>query len=241
MKYGLQLYSLNDVSCSMGLKETIKRAASYGYDCVEFAGFFELTPEDAYKEMQKYYLECAGIHYGIENFREKGIDDAIRVAKAVDAYSVCIPILRPRETAKEWVDFAKEINEYGKAFRENGILFGYHNHRHEFEPIDGQIPMDLLLENCDAENVFFEMDTRHMALAGADPVAYAKKYAGRFPVIHARDTDGTADCATGSGIVDFKATVSAMENVRFYIVESENFGKNEAELIQSCKYLRETF
>ncbi len=240
MKYGLQLFSMHTLSTELGLKETLKKTAELGYDCVEFAGFFELTPEQAYEELQKYGLECAGIHYGLQEIRDKGIEEAVRVAKVVKAYSVCIPYYNC-DTAQGWIDMAKEINEYGKAFKEAGILFGYHNHIHEFTPVEDKVPMDLILENSDAENVFFEMDTRHMTLAGVDTVEYAKKFTGRTPVMHARDTNREHDCATGSGVVDFKATVSALGGVEIYIVENENFGKNDQELLDSCKYLKETF
>lgn len=239
MKYGLQLYSIKNISETQGLPAALKKAAELGYDSVEFAGFFGLDSNAVKAELAKNNLEAAGIHYGYNDIK-KDPKAAVEFSKSVGAYSVCIPhAIFP--TAAEWVDFAKTINEYGKMFNDAGIIFGYHNHRHEFEPVDGQMPIDLILENSDPKNVFFELDTRHVVIAGKDPVEYAKKYSGRIPVLHARDTDGTADCAVGYGLVNFPEVVKATKNIGLYIVENENFGTNEKQLLDSAEYLRKNF
>ena len=239
MKYGLQLYSIKTISQAKGLRESLKKAKEYGYDCVEFAGFFGLTADEVCEELKKNGLETAGIHYSYADIKNDP-KAAVEFSKSIGAYSVCIPWIN-FDSAEKWVDFGKEINEYGKMFNDAGILFGFHNHVHEFEPIDGQLPIDLILENSDSKNVFFELDTRHAAIAGCDPVKYAEKYKGRIPVLHARDTDGVNDCAVGKGIVDFPGVAKAAGDIKIFVVENENFDKNEQELIDSAKYLRENF
>ena len=57
MKYGLQLYSIKTISQAKGLRESLKKAKEYGYDCVEFAGFFGLTADEVCEELKKNGFE----------------------------------------------------------------------------------------------------------------------------------------------------------------------------------------
>ncbi len=239
MKYALQLYSIKDISEQQGLPVTLKTAKEMGYDSVEFAGFFGLTVPEVLAELDKNGLGVMGLHHGINELRNDAAS-CVKLAKELGAYSLCVPYYNT-DSLQGWIDFGKELNEYGKMFREAGILFGFHNHVHEMVDVEGHKPIDLILENSDKENVFFEMDTRHVALAKVDPVDYAKKYAGRIDVLHARDTDGTEDCAVGAGIVNFLDVVKYGENVNMFVVENENFGKNTQQLIDSAAYLRKNF
>ncbi|MEG2597540.1 MAG: sugar phosphate isomerase/epimerase, partial [Oscillospiraceae bacterium] len=116
---------------------------------------------------------------------------------------------------------------------------GYHNHQQEYENLNGKYPIDVLLEKCKTENVFFEMDTLHVAAAGESPVKFAEKYARRIPILHARDTDGTNDCTIGSGMLDFPTILSVCSTLEWIVVENCNIGFNEKELADSATYLRQ--
>ncbi len=239
MKYALQLYSIKNISETQGLEASLKLASELGYDSVEFAGFYDKTVPEVLELLKKYNLEVAGMHYGLGEI-QKDVDAAVNLAKELGAYSVCVPWYQADST-EGWIDFAKQLNEVGKAYKKAGILFGYHNHRHEFVEIDGKYPMDLILENSDAENVFFELDARHAAIAGVNPAEYAKKYAGRIPVLHARDAENEVDCTVGQGVVNFPALVKNAEIINVFIVENENFGVNQQQLSDSVTYLKKNF
>ena len=53
MKIGLQLYSIKDISANEGLEASLRKAHEYGYDCVEFAGFFGLTADEVAALLKK--------------------------------------------------------------------------------------------------------------------------------------------------------------------------------------------
>ena len=236
MKIGVQLYSIKTISESEGLKASLKKAHELGYDCVEFAGYFGLTADEINDLLKEFSLEAAGIHQGVDGLRND-FDGVIGFAKAIGAYSLCVPWYNC-STVEEWENFAKEINEYGKKFREAGILFGYHNHAHEFNEIDGKRPIDIILENTDAENVFFEMDTHHVVNGKCSPVEYAAKYKDRIPVIHVKENKSGNDCALGTGDIDFPAVFKNAGKINVYIVENENHGTNIKELEDSAIYLK---
>ena len=241
MKIALQLYSIKNISEEKGLCAALDKAKELGYEGVEFAGLFGLTPAEAKAELDKRGLLCAGFHEGFGGNVAENPEKAIEMCRVCGADSLCIPHYSS-DSAEGWEAFGKSMNEIGKKFRAAGILFGYHNHRHEFEPLpDGRLPMDLILENCEPENVFFECDTRHAVIAGVKPEEYLEKYAARVPVLHARDTDGTDDCAVGAGLVDFPAVMDVTGVPAWFVVENENFGTNEKQLADSVVYLKTTF
>jgi len=55
------------------------------------------------------------------------------------------------------------------------------NHWFEFAPVNGKLPYDILLEECDPKLVKMEMDLCWIEVGGQDPLKYFKKYPGRFP------------------------------------------------------------
>jgi hypothetical protein len=81
------------------------------------------------------------------------------------------------------------MNRIGAEANKRGIKFGYHNHNFEFATIAGtnQIYEDYLIANTDPDKVFFQMDVYWIKVGGQDPVAYLKKYADRFKVLHIKD------------------------------------------------------
>lgn len=232
----LQLFSINNISKEKGLRETLRVTAELGYNSVEFAGYFGLTIDEIKEELKKYNLSVAGAHIGISEF-ENNYEDTVKGLKELGAYSACVPHAK-FDTAEEWANFGKRLNVIGEKLRKDGILFGFHNHVIEFEELNGKKVIDIIFENCDPENVFFEFDTRHCAIAGVNPVSYAMKYSGRIPVLHVRDTDMKKDTAAGSGVVDFKSVDREANGIKAFVVENGNIGSNLDELRDSAAFLK---
>jgi sugar phosphate isomerase/epimerase len=98
-------------------------------------------------------------------------------------------ILQPDER-QSFDDYKKLIdifNKAGEATQKAGIQFCYHNHNFEFTKYGDTTAYDYLLNTVDPKLVKFEMDCFWVTHAGADPVAYFKKYPGRFPLLHIKD------------------------------------------------------
>ncbi len=243
MNIALQLFSIRHIAETDGMIGMLDKTKELGFDGVEFAGLYDLSPEKAKEELDKRGLKCAGFHDRMDNLMNPDVvDAAIDACKKCGAESMCMPYYKV-ETIAEWKEFALRLEEVGKRFVQNGIRFGYHNHIHEFQPIDGVLPIDVVLENTTPENVYFEMDTRHIVLAGVKPEEYIKKYADRVHFLHARDTNGTRDIAAGSGLVDFPAVLNVIKRPKWFVVEFEDENKAivEKEVADSVVYLRNTF
>lgn len=83
---------------------------------------------------------------------------------------------------------AERMNQIGIKAKAAGLKYAYHNHNYEFEKIgDGEYGYDVLLKETDPSTVFFEIDCGWMTVAGASPVEYMKRHAGRFRMLHIKD------------------------------------------------------
>lgn len=251
MKIGLQLFTLIDeMKQPDGLRTVLKRAADAGYDGVEFAGFYGLSPAEIRAELTKNHLEAAGIHLGWDNMNWENLKrnpmDVIHTAQEIGATNVVVASYGGRDLA-DWISFGEQLNHFGAIFRANGMRLGYHNHRVEAKKLDGQYVIDLIMAQCAPENVFWELDPRHIQVAGADPVAFAEKYKGRLPLAHMRDIaritgpDTADDCAVGSGIVDIPGVVRASGAHDWLIVEESACPEILTHIRASADYLHRTF
>ncbi len=115
------------------------------------------------------------------------------------------------------------LNQVGETAASYGLQLGYHNHAHEFEPMEGLLPFDILLEHTDPRWVVFQPDLGWMVYAGRDPVVYFERYPGRFPIWHLRDLDAAPrkSTAIGRGDVPFSSFFSGKEmaGLQYAIVE----------------------
>jgi len=101
---------------------------------------------------------------------------------------------------------------------------GYHNHSHEFKPIDGETPWDIFAQNTN-EDVILQLDTGNAMGGGGDPVAYLEKYPGRTVTIHLKEFSATNPKALiGEGDLDWQKIFSICETTggtKWYIIEEE--------------------
>ncbi|MBR5258216.1 MAG: sugar phosphate isomerase/epimerase, partial [Clostridia bacterium] len=65
MEYGLQMYSVRDIT-GRDLKGALKQVADIGYRYVEFAGFFGNQAADVKRWLDEFGLIASGTHTGID-------------------------------------------------------------------------------------------------------------------------------------------------------------------------------
>ena len=230
--YGLQLWTVKE-DMAKDPQGVLKQVASFGYTQIEsFEGgkgmFWGITPADFKKYVSSLGMTAVSSHCNDiykESFEKKAADSAEAGLKF---------LISPSESGAKTIDdykkLANRFNECGAICKKNGLLFGYHNHDAIFKPIDNQIPMELLLDSTDKDTVVFEMDIYWVVTAGADPVAYLKKYKNRFRLGHVKDriknaSEHDASCILGEGSIDFpKILDEAKEKgMEYFIVEQENY------------------
>jgi sugar phosphate isomerase/epimerase len=238
-KIGLQLYTVRD-QMKADFDGTIAKVASIGYKEVEFAGYFGRTPEQVRAVIDHNGLTSPSCHVEYAVLSDQW-PSVVESSKTIgQSYIVCPWI--PEEIRKQpdaWKRAIDTFNHAGEISKKSGIQFAYHNHWFEFLPVNGKLPYDMLLEQCDPDLVKMELDLCWITVAGADPLTYFNRYPGRFPLVHVKDMkklpkvsasggqdfgDSLKDMTeVGSGIIDWKRILGQSEKagIKHYIVEHD--------------------
>ena len=238
-KVGLQLYTVRDLM-KTDFDGTIAKVAQIGYKEVEFAGYFGHTPQQVRAVCDKNGLAPVSTHVQYDELDAK-FPSVIEDSKAIGLKYIVCPFISEelRKSPDIWKQAADKFNRCGEQTKKAGIQFAYHNHWFEFLPVNGKLPYDFLLANCDPNLVKMELDLCWIVVAGADPLKYFDRYPGRFPLVHVKDIkklppisaaggqdfgDSLKDMtAVGSGMIDWKRIFAHSEKagIKHYIVEHD--------------------
>jgi sugar phosphate isomerase/epimerase len=170
-------------------------------------------------QIQKLWQETMAIER-IQDIIEEGIARA----KILGQQYVCLQIIWPEQMASRALmdRFCKGLNIAGELCARAGMVFNFHNHSVEFEPVNGYVPYDLILKNTDPKTVKLEMDMYWVAHAGQDPLKYLADNRGRYKQCHLKDSSPSGDFATvGQGTLNFPVLLAAARKagVEHYYVE----------------------
>ena len=139
---------------------------------------------------------------------------------------IIFPYLEVPKTVKDLELYCTYFNEIGKRCQAAGLSFGYHNHAHEFQKVEGrEVMMDYLLQHTDPRYVCFEMDVYWVVRGQQSPVDYFHKYPGRFKMLHLKDHREIGQ----SGMVGYdaifrNADVAGVKNI---VAEIESYSTSD--------------
>ena len=162
-KIGLQLYTVRD-EMKRNLEETIARVAGIGYEEVEFAGYFNRTPQQIRAVLDQNGLAAPSMHIDYASLFEK-FPQVVADSQVIGHQYIVCPWIdeNVRKAPDGWKRAAEVFNKAGELSQKAGIVFAYHNHNFEFVnfefvPVKGKLAYDILLEETDPKLVQFEMD-----------------------------------------------------------------------------------
>ena len=240
---GLQLWSVKD-DMKKDVPGTIAAVGEMGYTFVETAGygdgkFYGMEPLEFKALVNDNGMEFLSSHTG------QALPDEDNWEKTMAWWDVCIDahakagvsyIVQPfmdekgygsLEDLQRYCDY---FNAVGEKCNAKGIRFGYHNHNHEFEEVDGIIRYDYMMQNTDPKKVFFQLDLYWIVEGGQDPVNYFKKYPKRFDLLHIKDKEELG----ASGMMDFESMFAAKKKAgtKHIIVEVERYNFTPLESVE---------
>lgn len=224
-RIGLQLYTVRGLMQN-DFAGTLEAVAAAGFAEVEFAGYFDHEPEEVRALLERLGLTAPAAHVPLDALRQD-LAGTIALAQTIGhRYLVC-PWLAPAERGSiaGYQKLAAFFNDVGKSCRDADLRFAWHNHDFEFEPIEGTVPFDVLLDETDPELVEFEIDLFWIIEAGSDPLAYFDRYPGRFTLCHVKDMAADSEMVdVGAGEIDFKAIFAraGQAGLVHYFVEHDN-------------------
>lgn len=243
---GVQVYSARE-QLAEDFAGTMEKLAEIGYKHIEAYGlgtdgmFLEkMTPGDYSKVVGDLGMELVSTH--CRYFTTEDAQKMIDASSTAGIKYTIIPSL-PNEL-KESVDTYKQVadnlNKVGEMFKAAGLKFGYHNHAFEFEQKEGQIPLEIMLNETQPDLVTFEADLYWVTRGGANPMDLINKYPGRFGLFHVKDAAEDLEQTTvGTGIIDFETILNARETagLDYYFVEDERTDDPFANLKANFDYL----
>jgi len=231
-EFGLQLYTLRDV-LPKDPKGILKQVAAMGYKQVEsFEGangmFWGMKNTEFKKYLDDLGMKIISSHCDINKDFDRKADEAAEIGMKylIDAW------VGPQKSIDVFKTIADTFNKRGEICKKAGLRFAYHNHDYPFVAVDGQLPLDVMIKNTDPSLVDFEMDIYWVVTAGADPIAWFKKYPNRFKLSHIKDrkknaplSDKDASCVAGQGEIDFAKILKAGQKngLQYYFVEQEHY------------------
>jgi sugar phosphate isomerase/epimerase len=172
----LQTYSYGRFD--MPRREMLQKAAEMGYEGVEVMGPLD---EAAAAELAEFGL---GI---LDAAVELGADGSIANADLIARLGIkfagtdTMIMFGDHEQALQAAEAAEAI---GAKLARYGLKLYYHNHTHEFRSEKGEYLLETFIENTDPAHVTLQLDCGWATCAGADPIAFMAKHAGRVGMIH---------------------------------------------------------
>ena len=231
-RISIQLYTLRDAMGGQpGFDTVLTRLAQYGYEKVEFAGYYGRTARQIRDQLDDLGIRASSSHDGI-SADAAALRTKLRNAATLGQRYVVVPYLNSNSLS-DWKTWARQMNAEAAVAKEYGLRYGYHNHAHEFT-IDlggGLTPWEVLTSRLDPQLVHLEVDLYWAYTAGvntgaADPNQFAIEVIHEAPQqvrqFHVKDRDGTTGdmCDLGTGVVDFPR-IFRTHKVEEYIVEND--------------------
>jgi sugar phosphate isomerase/epimerase len=223
------------------------------------SGYFGRTARQVRESLDRHGLTAPAMHVDLETLRERAdqVGEAAQVLGHRYAGIASIPPAR-RRTLDDYRRVADELNAIGTKAARAGFKVLYHNHGYGLSPVEGQIPLRVLLDRLDPAVVAAEMDLFWTVAGGADPVALLEAYPRLYRLMHVKDMTEQARFAgdggdpsqwfalfplmttAGAGVLDLPRIVARARRagVEHFFVEQDLAADPAAQLGASIRYLR---
>lgn len=248
---GVQLYTVRSIiTKDPGL--TLSAIQDDGYTEVEA---IYATLHDIWEPLKQTKMKPVSVHVDSALFSDTTkISEAIDQARKWGFQYVVFPYLPPNERggADAIKALADKLNKAGEQAKKAGIRICYHNHAFEFQPMNGQTGLEILLSSTDKNLVSLELDVFWASVAGHDPVELIRKHSGRIALVHLKDkakgfpiqynenVPKDTFKEVGKGTIDFPAVLRAATNegVQHFFVEQDQTPDNPLDSLRiSYQYL----
>ena len=228
---GIQLYMMRE-DMAKNPVGTLAQLGKMGYTQIEsYNGdkgiYWGMSITDFNSLANDNGLKLVSSHYAGD---KEGYEKTAAEAAGSGMKYLIYPWKGPQKSIDDFKRIADEFNGYGTICKKHGLRFAYHPHDYPYKKVEGQLPIDVLLDHTDPELVDYQMDIYYTVTEGLDPEYYIKKYKPRFRLCHMRDvlkvrlpvgsTEESA-CDLGDGIINYKQLLStALDNgMQYFFVE----------------------
>ena len=242
-RIGLAVLTVNTVS-SHDYERTMRDVAAIGYREVDMYIYeSRREPAETRAILDRAGLSCTSARVASPALY-RGWDRFLDAANVLGARWITLANVTYEERLhlRDWQELADVLNKAGEAARRRGLTLCYHNHSFELEPMEGKVPLDLLLSSTDPALVKLQMDVYWMTHGGRNPATEIRRLGSRVATLHLKDMDATPArgiTTVGRGIIDFAAVLAAAADVKVqnYFVEEDAPADPMAAIRSSYDYL----
>ena len=237
-KIGLQLYTVRD-ELAKDFAGTLKLLAEIGYRHIEVHHLHSLEATAVRAMCDEFGLNIFAEMTSPETLRD---DLAGRIKSAEilgNKYVVCSCIPQDLRTVEGYAQVVEIFKTAGRKLAQNGLMLCYHNHDFEFDKLENnETGFDIIYRNTPADALKAEIDVGWVEMAGHDPIAIMREFAGRVPLLHVRDIapgDKQTFTEIGAGISDIRACVATAAEcgTKYLIVEQcDNFNGSSMDSVK---------
>lgn len=203
----------------MDADRVLAEMAEIGLKATELGpdGYLPVDPAELAAKLGKYGLELVGgfvpavLH--LPDRAEADLDYAARAARTLAGCGANVLVLGPGSgldgydtsidmSHDEWSVFLGNLKELMASAADEGLTVALH--QHWGMAIETQAHVERLIAESEVE---FCLDTGHLYLGGADPVAIAEKAEGRVAHVHLKDVDEAMAQRVRNGDLAFRQAV----------------------------------
>jgi sugar phosphate isomerase/epimerase len=245
---GIELYAVRG-ELAKNLPDTLRAVSQMGYEVVEFyapyLGWTFPYAKEVRSRLDDLGLRCYSTHNSFPALTPGDtMTKAIELNQILGARHIILASPPNATSLEDWMRVSGQLANASEAFKSHGLLAGFHNHRIEWNQLDGgKRVMDVLAANTPPEFVL-QFDVGTCLEAGVDPVAWINTHPGRIRSLHLKDWAPGADADQkgfrvlfGEGVGPWKeifAAAEAVGGVEFYLMEQEGSRYSELETAQRC-------
>jgi sugar phosphate isomerase/epimerase len=245
---GIELYAVRG-ELARNLPDTLRAVSQMGYEAVEFyapyLGWTFPYAKEVRRRLDDLGLRCYSTHNSFAALTPGDtMTKAIELNQIIGARHVILASPPEAKTLDDWMRVSGQLSAAVETFKPHGLSAGFHNHRIEWNQVDGgKRVMDVLAANTPAEFVL-QFDVGTCLEAGQDPVAWIRANPGRIKSLHLKDWAPGSDADQkgfrvlfGEGVGPWKDIIAAAESVggvEFYLMEQEGSRYSELETAQRC-------
>ena len=233
-KLSVQLYSIRD-QISKDIKTSLKKLADIGFKNVETAFWpKETTMLQAAGYLKGYGLQVSSCHIEIpiDKTTQQAMLDTANIFNCKKMIWHGWPEDKRYSSLEGTKELIKIYNTAGHFAKENGLQFGLHNHWWEYRnKVGDKLVYEILNEELD-KDIFFEVDTYWVKVAGHNPAAIVEKLGDRVKLMHIKDGPAVFSpklledkpdpmTAVGKGTQNFPAIVKAGTHAEWLVIEMD--------------------
>ena len=190
MQIAAQLYTVRDfLKTPEDIRKTLKKIKEIGYDSVQLSALGPIDPMLLNEYIGENSLSVCGTHTSFDriiNDTQAVIDEhKLWKCNYIGLGAMGTDFRKNKDTYDE---FLKVIRPAYEKIYDAGLQFVYHNHRFEFEKIDGEANgMEYLAKHTEPEKFGFLVDMFWVQAGGGMPVEFLETYKNRIKFVHFKD------------------------------------------------------